>query len=129
MHVGKLVGPYGLAGFTGKQLPVRATTADMSMRVTNGSPGSPLATRRILSFSSHDISSARRSPQEASENARPLAEAMHAATPTGPSQSGDWPVGMVAITVAGLVVRSKTTTELLPLPMNSVLPSAVMASP
>src|SRR5215471_17116741 len=33
------------------------------------------------------------------------------------------------MTFGGLVVRSKTTTLLLPLPMNRVLPSAVMASP
>src|SRR5215813_2143131 len=43
---------------------------------------------------------------------------------------GDWPVGIMAITVGvGLTVISKTTTELLPLAINRVLPSAVMASP
>src|SRR5215472_16368426 len=102
----------------------------MSMRVTKGNPGSPLATSKILSFSSQDISSARKSPHVGSENARPLAEAMQGAMPAAPlSYWGDWPVGIVAITVAGFVVRSKTTTELLPLPINRVLPSAVMASP
>src|SRR5215467_12762121 len=102
MHVGKFVGPYGLPGVTGRQLPVRATTADMSMRVANGSPGSPLVTSRILSFSSYDISSARMSPQVGSESARPCEEAMQGPTPAGPSKSGDWPVGMLAITLGGL---------------------------
>src|SRR5215831_613996 len=54
---------------------------------------------------------------------------MQGATPLGPSKSGDWPVGMLAMTLGGFVVRSKTTTALLPLAINRVLPSAVMASP
>src|SRR5215470_7311502 len=36
---------------------------------------------------------------------------------------------MSAITLGGFVVRSNTTTVLLPFPINRVLPSAVMASP
>src|SRR5215472_3190511 len=36
---------------------------------------------------------------------------------------------MLAMTLGGFVVRSKTTTALLPLATNRVLPSAVMASP
>src|SRR5215471_5095576 len=54
---------------------------------------------------------------------------MQGATPTGPSKSGAWPVGMLAITLGGLVVRSKTTTVLLALPTNIVLPSAVTTIP
>src|SRR5215471_1827832 len=54
---------------------------------------------------------------------------MHGATPTGPSKSGAWPVGMLAITLGGLVVRSKTTTVLLALPTNMVFPSAVTTIP
>src|SRR2546422_11465255 len=64
------------------------------------------------------------SPQVGSESARPAADATHGLVPTGPSKSGDWPVGMLAMTVGGVVVRSKTTTVLLALPTNMVLPSA-----
>src|SRR5215472_6337836 len=69
------------------------------------------------------------SPQVGSDKARPCEEATQGATPTGPSKSGDWPVGMLAMTVGGLVVRSKTTTVLLALPTNMVLPSAVTTMP
>src|SRR5215469_2129400 len=69
------------------------------------------------------------SPHVGSDNARPCAEAMHGATPTGPSKSGDWPVGIFAMTVGGLVVRSKTTTVLLAFPTNIVFPSAVTTIP
>src|SRR5215467_11429908 len=69
------------------------------------------------------------SPQVGSDRARPWADAIQGATPTGPSKSGDWPVGMLAITVGGLVVRSNTTTVLLALPTNMVLPSAVTTIP
>src|SRR5215510_3678684 len=129
MQVGKFVGPYGFGGFTGRQLRVRATTADISISVANGNPGSPFVTRSILSFSSYDISSARMSPHVGSDNARPCDEAMHGATPTGPSKSGDCPVGMLAITFGGFVVRSNTTTVLLAFPTNIVLPSAVTMTP
>src|SRR5262249_55133135 len=55
---------------------------------------------------------------------------MHGATPTGPSKSGDCPVGITAITTGtGFTVRSKTTTVLLAFPTNIVLPSAVTMIP
>src|SRR5713226_5666090 len=69
------------------------------------------------------------SPQVGSESARPAADATHGLVPTGPSKSGDWPVGMLAMTVGGFVVRTKTTTLLLALPTNMVLPSAVTTIP
>src|SRR5713101_3885493 len=69
------------------------------------------------------------SPQVGSESARPAADATHGLVPTGPSKSGDWPVGMLAMTTGGFVVKSKTTTVLLALPTNMVLPSAVTTIP
>src|SRR6266852_3512133 len=77
------------------------------------------------------------SPQVGSESARPAADATHGLVPTGPSKSGDWPVGMLAMTVGptggflvrSIVVRSKTTTVLLAFPTNMVWPSAVTTIP
>src|SRR6266852_769423 len=69
------------------------------------------------------------SPQVGSESARPAADATHGLVPSGPSKSGDWPVGMLAMTVGGFVVRSKTTTVLLAFPTNMVWPSAVTTIP
>src|SRR5260370_37688479 len=46
------------------------------------------------------------------------------------SYCGDWPVGTTAIAVGmGFTVMSNTTPLLLPLAINRVLPSAVIASP
>src|SRR6266849_10365137 len=69
------------------------------------------------------------SPHVGSESARPAADATHGLVPSGPSKSGDWPVGMLAMTTGGFVVRSKTTTVLLAFPTNMVWPSAVTTIP
>src|ERR1700730_7386127 len=54
---------------------------------------------------------------------------MQGETPFGPSKSGDEPAAKSAITVGGVLVRSNTPTEALPLPMNNVFPSGVTRSP
>src|SRR5579863_922404 len=80
------------------------------------------------------ISSARSSAQVGSLPAPPFQVAMQGATPTGPSKSGEEPVGKSAMTVGPTpvklpVVRSKATTVELPLPTNRVLPSGVTKLP
>src|SRR5271167_5244586 len=110
---------------------------DMSIKVTNGNPGSPSMTARTWCTGSYAISSARSSPQSALEPANPFQEAMQGDMPDGPSQSPATPVGMVASTMGGvggfmarfMVLRSKTTTEELPFPLNRILPSGVTSSP
>src|SRR5579871_3785142 len=54
---------------------------------------------------------------------------MHALTPAGPFQVGDCPVGMSAITIGGVTVRSNTTSEESALPTNIVCPSGVTVIP